>query len=326
MNNPQRKPISLADSLLQLAHAQIRRLPPSIENQGGRNKLWRAARTVCECELEIETGYEILEKDFNPRCEPPWSERELWEALGDAYARGDVRLPSKPSLPDSDFALRDKVCKNIVSEEKLSALAPPPTEEPDPDFYLDALFGEGNPLLCLAKTQKLAETKRRKDWIDNLEGIQFIVPSPMSARTGCRKKDGRESSRTEDNTGPRKYLVIEFDLVEKDKKGKDTWDALFIRSMMERGCSIRDISATLLAHLATKGPLVLVVSSGGKSLHGWFRVEGKPECEVRPFFEYACRLGADQRLWTSCQLVRLPDGIRDNGAQQNVIFFNPTLL
>ena len=316
------KPISLSDSLLQLAHAQVRQLPESIEGEGGRCKLWRAARTVCELGLEAEIGFEILEKEFNPRCKPPWSERELWLALRDAYAIGEVRTASEPSFPVLDPTLRDSVCKSIVTEEELSSLAPPPTEERDPDFYLESLFGEGNPLLCLAKTMSVAETKRRKDWLENLDGIQFIVPSPMSARTGFCKNSEREGPRTLDNTGPRKYLVVEFDLVEKDKEGKDTKDALFIRSMMELGCSIRDISATLLAHLATRGPLVMVVSSGGKSLHGWFRVGDKADCQIRPFFEYACRLGADRRLWTACQLVRLPDGIRDNGAPQNVIFFN----
>lgn len=314
-------------TLLERARTEIRNLPESVEGDGGRGRLWRAARTTCELGLDIENAFDVLDKEFNPRCRPPWSERDLRRTLQDAFSADADYLPTAPALLDLDPAIRDSVCETIVTEEELSALAPPPCEEPDPVFYLEALFGESNPLLCLAKTMKSAETKRLKEWLENIANFQFVVPSPMSARTGfCKHGPMRQGPRTLDNTGPRKYLVVEFDLVEKDKQGNDTKDAAFIRSMMERGCSIRDISAALLAHLATKGPLVMVVSSGGKSLHGWFRVEGKPEDVVRPFFQYACRLGADRRLWTACQLVRLPDGTRDNGAQQNVIFFNPTLL
>jgi hypothetical protein len=87
-----------------------------------------------------------------------------------------------------------------------------------------------------------------------------------------------------------------------------------------------DEHAALLVHLAKLAPLVLVVHSGNKSLHGWFYCEGQSEEKVVRFFQYAVSLGADQATWTRCQLVRMPDGLRDNGKRQSVIYFSPATL
>jgi hypothetical protein len=35
----------------------------------------------------------------------------------------------------------------------------------------------------------------------------------------------------------------------------------------------------------------------------------------------AVRLGADKATWARCQLVRIPDGTRDNGNRQRVHYF-----
>jgi hypothetical protein len=40
----------------------------------------------------------------------------------------------------------------------------------------------------------------------------------------------------------------------------------------------------------------------------------------------AVRLGADSHTWTRCQLVRMPDGIRDNGNRQRVYYFAPSVV
>ena len=112
---------------------------------------------------------------------------------------------------------------------------------------VDKLF-PGNPLLCCGKSQSDFDTKPREDWRGQLSALQLILPSPMSAVTG-RTKDGKESKHTLDNTGPRRFLICEFDTGTADEH------------------------AALLLHLGTFAPLVCAVHSGGKSLHGWFYVE-----------------------------------------------------
>jgi len=82
----------------------------------------------------------------------------------------------------------------------------------------------------------------------------------------------------------------------------------------------------LLMHLAKYGPLVLVVHSGNKSLHGWFSCRGQSDERQAKFFRYAASLGADPRTWSKSQFVRMPDGTRDNGTLQRVYYCNPTKI
>jgi hypothetical protein len=155
----------------------------------------------------------------------------------------------------------------------------------------DNLF-PGNPLLCCGKSNQEFNTKARNDWRGQLSALALIVPSPMLAVTG-QTKDGRESKHTLSNTGEWRFLVCEFDT------------------------GARDEQAALLLHLGTFAPLVCVVDSGGKSLHGWFYVHGQPEVKIERFFRYAVSLGADHATWTRSQFVRMPDGWRLDGKDPN---------
>ena len=161
---------------------------------------------------------------------------------------------------------------------------------------IDRLF-PGNPLLCCGASQFHFDTKPRDDWRGQLDKLQFIVPSPMSAVAGLTKS-GKESKHTLANTGARRFLICEFDTGTADEH------------------------AALLLHLGGFAPLVCAVHSGGKSLHGWFYVQGQPESKVRDFFRYAVTLGADRATWTPSQFVRMPDGTRDSGKRQTVFFLN----
>jgi hypothetical protein len=165
---------------------------------------------------------------------------------------------------------------------------------------VDALF-PGNPLLCVGQSSYKFWTASREPFRGRLDKLQFIVSSPMTALTG-RTKEGRESGHTLENTGPRRFLVIEFDSGSLDQQ------------------------AALLYYLARRGPLVTVLHSGGKSLHGWFYCRSVPDNLLRRFMNCAHRLGADKATWLNrSQFVRMPDGIRSNGNRQSVYYFNPEL-
>jgi hypothetical protein len=68
--------------------------------------------------------------------------------------------------------------------------------------------------------------------------------------------------------------------------------------------------------------MVCALHSGGKSMHGWFFVQGQSEEAVLKFFKHAVSLGADHATWTRSQFVRLPDGTRQNGNRQTVFFLS----
>jgi hypothetical protein len=165
---------------------------------------------------------------------------------------------------------------------------------------VDRLF-PGNSLLCVGKRNSEFATRHRESWRGRLGEMSLIVPSPMTARTG-HTQDGKESEHTLENTGQRRFLVIEQD----------------------RG-SVDEQSAILL-HLAARAPLALAVHSGHRSIHGWFYAAGQSEEHLHAFMRYAVSLGADQATWTRSQFVRMPGGTREDDNPQGVYFFNPKTI
>jgi integrase len=84
------------------------------------------------------------------------------------------------------------------------------------------------------------------------DGFPLVVPNPMTSREGVTQK-GDLYPRSLDNTGHRKFVVTEFDQKELTK----------------------EMQGSIVQHLAEdKAPLVMVVDSGGKSLHAWFACRG----------------------------------------------------
>lgn len=173
----------------------------------------------------------------------------------------------------------------------------------DPSVILNALYADDE-LLCLAFDIRSASTMPRHNWHGKEPAMQFIVANPMTATIG-RTQDGKLSARCLDiATTSRRYQVIEFD------RGTP-WEQAAILSSL---------------HTEDRIPLIMVVWSGGKSMHGWFDVRALSENEKHDFFAWACTLGADPSLWDPCKLVRMPGGRRDNGKTQAVLDFCPQLL
>lgn len=63
---------------LERARQYLQRMDPACSGQNGHGQTFRAARVlVLDFDLDPQTAFELLRDDFNPRCVPPWSEREL---------------------------------------------------------------------------------------------------------------------------------------------------------------------------------------------------------------------------------------------------------
>lgn len=213
-------------------------------------------------------------------------EREILSAVASAFNGTYAPGPRWPG----------PVAELIAEVDTYPAQVPAPVlAGKPPEFFLELMF-PGDPLLCIGSTAYAMDTRPLSEWQGMLRPMQFLVPSPMTAVTGPRKQDGQESFHAESNTGPRKYLVTEFDGPSKPQQ-------------MAR---IRSLEA--LGGLE----LVAVVDSAGKSLHAFWRALDEPA--NRTFFERACKLGADERLWLRSQFARLPGGTRE-GRRQEVILW-----
>jgi len=234
-----------------------------------------------------------------------------------------IRLPStvREKWIGRDFELIDAVAHTGNGLVDLWEASPVrlDSNKPRTDQIIDVLF-PGNPLICCGWTRHRFETRARTHWY-KLHDLQFIVPNPMAAPRGLTQQH-RLSYHALSNTGPRRFLIVEFDF----DSSNSAEEARLLERLATEGRDVRDLCAALLLHLAEKAPLTLAVYSCGKSLHGWFYCAGVPEEKVRGFFNYAVSLGADRANWTRSQFARMPDGLRENGRRQTVYFFNPEMV
>jgi len=165
-------------------------------------------------------------------------------------------------------------------------------------MILDLLFPDPSGLVCVGKSAYEFHTARLDQFRD-LTACQFIVPCYMSKRKGLTQ-DGKESMHCLDNCGPRRFFVCDFDE------------------------PASDIHPSIIWHLRKVFDLVLVLSSGGKSLHAWFTVA---DDDADDFWKEAIPMGADAALMRNrSSFVRLPMGTRDNGNLQDVLYFDPSKI
>jgi hypothetical protein len=76
-------------SVLERAAAYLRTVDPAVEGKGGSNATFRpAVALVHGFQLAAEDAFALLRDEFNPRCSPPWSEKELRHKVEDAVKAG----------------------------------------------------------------------------------------------------------------------------------------------------------------------------------------------------------------------------------------------
>lgn len=252
--------------------------------------------------LLIEEGfseaqiYTILQAGADQVDDRRISDREIESAIRYALLR-DQSGHAAPKWPPSNPYLHAEIAKGYSVEELRASSGPIPDSA---EGVLDALF-PGDPLLCIGATAYAFETRPKSQWTGFLGAMPYIVPNPMSAQWGTTI-EGRRSMHTLANTGPRTYLVVEFD------------------------SGTLDEHAAMLRYLSNLRPLILAVYSGGKSLHGWFHAPEANEYQNAAFFGAAATLGADTRMWLKSQFTRVPGGLnRKTQKQQEILFFNPSV-
>ena len=276
--------------------------PPG-RGEGLNAWFYRVARVLHPCRSVNEIVLLLQAATAGEPIKPGEIERAVERSAATAWHPGQPGAPrSTPKWPALNREQREAIVREGAGLVDLWETSPVRIENnvPNTEEVIDVLF-PGNPLLCVGRDTAKFATRHRDGWRGQLAQMQLVVPSPMSARTGTTQ-EGKLSEHSLDNTGSRRFLVVEFD----------------------EGAT--DEHAALLLHLAERAPLALAVHSGGKSLHGWFYCVGQSNERLHRFMSNAVSLGADHATWTRSQFVRMPDGLRDNDKRQTVFFFNPGVV
>ncbi len=267
----------------------------------------------------VARGGEIFEHDIN-------------KAISKAYSQSHTSgtYDPRPVWPEPNLDLIEQITMERIRQNPsvlndLRRLSQENPDQPTSDiiqklFPLNSLISAG---IDTSSTTTFEFSRVR----ERLHRFQFVVPSPMSAKIGLTQ-EGKESGRCLSNTGPRRFLVTEFDFKSTSDNGKRTKWAPLIDLWQANGATVQDACAAIILHLKQYGPLVMVVYSGGKSLHGWWYCAGEDEQEgsrLHKFMAGAARLGADTKTYTRSQFVRMPGAARPDGRKQTVHYLDTDL-
>ena len=231
--------------------------------------------------------------------------REAADAVEKAYSAKldpSVRFERPPELPSWNSAETARLHRDMSTtvDSLIDSSPEQDLESFHPRGILERLFPDPDGLVCIGESAFTFLTAPLRDH-RHLMGKQFITPAFMLATYG-ETQDGKLSMHAKSNTGPRRFIVCDFDEPAPEQH------------------------PAIIMHLAKFRPLVMALSSGNKSLHAWFPTTTSIE-DDRLFWRLCIGLGADPALFRNhSQFVRLPNGTRDNGNRQAVVYFNPAAL
>lgn len=270
---------------------------------GHQKKIWSQALNLQkegvsrrEALIAMKNEWSGYYKDITPAID------RVTEKVYSGNLKKDTGKKSWPEADKNEIeAVAEKTPYSLQELRKESPYPESKLGKISPGGLLQLLFPKGS-LVCLGESVPSCSTKKLEEFFCSNENLPFIVPRTMSEEFGV-SLDGEISNRCNNNTGPERFVVIEFDDMEEN------------------------VQVSMIKHLSQFLPLVLVLHSGGKSFHAWFNGCDSSEERVLAFRRHAASLGADKAVFTMCQMVRMPNQCREeNGNLQELHYFAPLNL
>ena len=338
------------------ARKYVDAMPSAIGGQGGHNATFSVACVLVNGFALNEVDAMAVMMEFNGRCEPKWTERELlhkvqsaarashakphgWMVDGSAAENAPVYVPAKRK---EKVIFDAKILESVQCREwtcdydwlrARSAVDPWAVSCGD---FIDALYVAGEMVMCFTSMRSMGDYMRWKGaWYalgkDPQAKGQRVKEGPRGSREGCvmmiQPVDGkwhtvagsnppRLSRRTMQSVAAYRYMLWESD---------DAPEALWLNAI----CQVRL-------------PIVAITTSAGRSLHALVRVNARSYDEWSAMRSAArdvmTRLGFDpQSLSNPTAAMRLPNTMREgkmkdgkleafpHGARkQRLVYFNPT--
>jgi hypothetical protein len=133
-------------------------------------------------------------------------------------------ITRQPAWPDIDHVLRAKIIADVgIGLYDLWEWSPVRFDDDcqHTDEIIDSLFS-GNPWLCCGKNRSAFWNRRREEWRGQLSNMALIVPSAVTTPEGLTQ-EGKMSAHALSITGPRQYLIVEFDNGAVDDQASVLW-------------------------------------------------------------------------------------------------------
>jgi hypothetical protein len=232
---------------------------------------------------------------------------------GERYRRY-IPPKSKPIIKDSKATLQRILEQSNISEEvDLWEKSPirigwPP--EDDPINFLLVMF-EPSDLLFIGERLEPGiigqNIRTAAAWIKFFQSggktAPFIIINPFTGKPAPKKGGDGETFRGDNNINSFRYCLVEFDNLNREEQIR-FWTA-------------------------AKLPIMALMDSGGKSIHGWIKLtninsisDWQREIKQKLYDQYLIPLGVDPACSNPARLSRLPGHLRDTGKYQRILWLN----
>ena len=297
----------MSNSNIDRARAWLRNTPGAISGQGGHNATFAVATALVHGFELSRSDAEMLLTEYNEKCLPPWKTNELAHKVNQAMNVAHDKpkgwlLSAQSGTPVSTTGkfIVQKIQSVPESESKLTTI----------DF-LKACF-EPDEVVCICNDIICDEEGKGRPaskgtFLKRDEWIQKHFTPPISSMWNGPDSRGA-------------YVRVNPCL---DETGSDSGVSAFRHVLVEMDEKTKDEQWTILKD--SKLPLSVVIDSGGKSLHGWVRVEAanKEEWGERRdvVYRHLEALGIDPKNKNASRFSRLAGVMRD-GNEQRLVAIN----
>jgi len=318
--------------LVERARLVVAEMKPAIQGQKGHFALFAVCCTLAHgFALNDDEAWTVL-RDYNARCEPPFSDHELayklksaagaahkeprGHLIGNQPAPRAAAAPApKPRAPQAErpqkvgydpakLAVLAKQWREVVN---LAWLADRSAYDPalvGSAEFLRILYPAGEKILTfdVFKSQGQALWPAEAPPAAGKDGVWFL-PQPVDGETYPNPRTGKPSRRSEESVREFRYLVLE-----SDQADARDWLGFLVRLPLR---------------------IEAIYTSAGRSIHALVRVNCRSKGE---FDAYKARLeptlnllrlgGVDDAVFSCVRLTRLPGAYRD-GKLQKLLYLRP---
>lgn len=330
----------LALPIAEQARRRVAQMEPAISGSGGHNATFHVACVLVHG-YAMEPGEALrLMAEYNTRCQPVWSERELVYKLNSALRtthdtpRGHLIVkdngpqksggtPVQPlPKPAAVYSPRKLACefdpeklrglaakwRGIVNVEWFGNRSAHDPSEVGPGRYLELLYGtvrrpmERVLLFTIYESQGQALWPEDEVPVAGEKGVWYLA-QPVNGQSLPNPRTGKMSRRSQESVTDFRYLVLE-----SDRADMCDWLGLLVQLPLK---------------------IEAIYTSGGKSVHALVRVDCRTHREwedyvrgLMPTLNLLGMAGVDPKTLTSVRLTRLPGCLRA-GKLQKLLFLRP---
>jgi hypothetical protein len=298
---------------LQRASLWLSKVPPAISGSGGHNATYTAAvGLVHGFGLSHVDSLTLLE-DWNKSCQPPWKATELAYKLREASSRSHNKprghlLEAGGSSPSGSFDISRVTFKKPVADApapvpvpSLSPVAPDPQASEFRRFMLTAFAATEVVCICDAVEEGRPVSAGSfitiEEWLNRFDDPQSRILSPEREGIFVRINPFKPNlySGSDNDVSAYRHVLVEFDDLPKPEQEK----------------RLRDSGL----------PITVLIDSGGKSIHGWVRVDApsRKEWDARRDLIYSAIPGIDAKNKNPSRYSRLPGAWRSPTSQQRLL-------